>query len=712
MPRETGKPHGNRLDRLFHPRSVAVVGASRRELSIGREILHNLLDFGFTGAVYPVNPGAAAVHSLRAYGSVEKIPDRVDLAVLVVPREKILAVVRSCGRKGVGGLVVITAGFRESGARGAALEARLAATVRRYGMRMVGPNCMGLINTEPSIRLNASFAAARPIPGSVAFLSQSGALGEAILSTSAEMGIGLSHFVSLGNKTDLDGNDLLEYWENDPRVKLILMYLESFGDPARFFALARRITRTKPILVVKSGRTAAGARAAVSHTGALTSTDTGTAALLRQCGVIRVSTMHDLFILAQAFASRPLPAGRRVAVVTNAGGPGILATDALVGGGAELPALSGRTRRRLSRVLPEEAVPGNPVDLIASADGQRYRAVLEPVLADARVDAVLVIFVTPVYIDALEVARSIVEVSAAHRKTVLCCFMGKTRSAEAVSLLKSRRIPVYAFPEEAATALLAMAGHQAHRARPAGRVVRHEVGEGEVRRLLRRVRRAGRLLLEMEEAQALLTAYGIPVVRACEVVDAGGALTAARKLGYPVVLKATSPRFPHKTEVGAVRLDLRTGDEVASAFEKMAAQLSRRDARTRFFVQKMVKGDVEVILGAVKDAVYGPLLMFGLGGTRVELLGDVAFAVCPVTDREARDLLESIRGAPLLTGFRGSAPVDLAALAGWVERLSQLVSDHPEIQEIDLNPLMVGARGRPSGVVDARISVVGRGEAV
>ncbi|MCZ6747021.1 MAG: acetate--CoA ligase family protein [Acidobacteria bacterium] len=692
------------LEPLMRPRSVAVVGASRKKVSIGREILRNLVAGGFTGPVFPVNTAADSVYSMKAYRSVEAIPDPVDLAVIVVPKQHVLKVVRSCGRKKVKALVVITAGFRESGEEGAAREKALAAALKRYGMRMVGPNCMGIINTEPGIRLNASFANARPVPGKIGFLSQSGALGEAILSTAAELDLGLAQFVSLGNKTNVSGNDLLEYWENDPDIELILMYLESFGSPRRFTPLARRITRTKPILVVKSGRTAAGARAAVSHTGALTGTEIATDTLLRQCGVIRVDTMQEMFTLAMAFAHQPMPSGNRVAVVTNAGGPGILATDALIGAGVQLASFSAATRSRLRKALPPEASGENPVDMIASADGDRYTAVLGPVLADRGVDAALVIFVTPVYIDALKVAEAIVAAAARTRKTVLTCFMGKTHSSEAVAHLKENSIPVYSFPENACRALTAMIQHQEYLERPGGKVTRFRIKKGAAA-ILRGARKQRRELLTFNEARALIDAYGLPLVPTREVTDAGTALTAARELGYPVVLKASSDRFPHKTEVGAVRLDLRTGDEVASAFEAMAPRLRRRDPAVRFHVQSMVRGGVEVILGAVTDPAYGPILMFGLGGTEVEVLRDVAYALCPVTDKEAQRLIRTIRGAALLTGFRGSEPVDLDALARWIGRLSQLLIEHPEIQEVDLNPIIVNPRGRPAGVVDARIRV-------
>ena len=691
------------LDAILRPRSVAVIGASRRPLSIGREILHNLLAFGFQGPVFPVNRRAESVHSLKAWRSIGSVPGPVDLAVVVVPRAEVLGVVRACARKGVRGLVVITAGFRESGPEGAALERRLFAAVRRHRMRLVGPNCMGVLNTDPAIRLNASFAAAWPLPGRIGFMSQSGALGEAILATAAELGLGIARFVSLGNKTDVSGNDLLEHWAADPGVDVVLMYLESFGNARRFVERARRIARDKPIIAVKSGRTAAGARAAASHTGALAGQEVAVDTLLRQCGVIRVSTMAEMFTLAQGFALQPLPAGDRVAIVTNAGGPGILATDALVSAGVRLAELAAATRRRLRRALPAEATVGKPIDMIASADAERYAAVLGPVLADPTVDAALVIFVTPVYIDALAVARAIVDAAAARTKPVLTCFMGRTHAREAVELLKRNHIPVFSFPEEAATALTAMMRHQAWRERRPGRVRAYPMQAAAARRLLARGRRAGREWLDEPSTRALLAAAGLPVVATRPVATAAEAVAAARALGLPVALKGFSDRFTHKTEMGAVRLDLRRAADVTAAFEEMAPRLRRVDRRARFAVQRMITGGRELILGGVADPAFGPILMFGLGGTEVEVVRDVSYALCPVSDAEADRLIDSLRGAALLAGFRGRPGVDRRAVAGWIGRLSQLLLAHPEIAEIELNPVLAAPRGRPAGVVDARV---------
>src|SRR5262245_13173477 len=412
------------LDAIFRPRSVAVIGASRTPQTIGREILSNLVALGFEGPVYPVNPNASSIGSIRCYPAIEKVPGPVDLAIVTVPRDGVLPVVNACGRRGVKGLVVITAGFREVGREGAALEKKLETAVRRHGMRMVGPNCMGVVNTDPAVRLNGTFAAARPVRGNVGFVSQSGALGEAILADAVESGLGVAMFVSMGNKTDVSGNDLLEYWEKEDGVEAILMYLESFGNPRKFTEIARRVTRVKPVITVKSGRTSAGAKAAVSHTGSMVALDAASESLLTQCGVLRCSTMQEMFTLAQALAHQPVPKASRIAIVTNAGGPGILCTDALVGAGLTLADLSPATRRGLSRALPPEAATGNPVDMIASADGARYRRALDLVVRDRNVDGIIAIFVSPIMIDALEVARAIASASRG-TKPVLSVFMGK-----------------------------------------------------------------------------------------------------------------------------------------------------------------------------------------------------------------------------------------------------------------------------------------------
>ncbi|MDX1388152.1 MAG: acetate--CoA ligase family protein, partial [Acidobacteriota bacterium] len=662
------------LDAIFRPRSVAVIGASRRRYAIGREILRNLVEYEFTGPVYPVNPATDVVHSMRSYANLAEIPGHVDMAVVTVPRERVLEVIDQCGKKGVRGLVVITAGFKEVDDEGRTLENDVARKIDQYGMRMVGPNCMGVINTEEAVRLNATFAASMPERGNVGFVSQSGALGEAILADANESGIGVAMFISMGNKTDVSGNDIIEYWGNNPDIGAILMYLESFGNPRRFTQLARRVTRKKPIITVKAGRTAAGAAAASSHTGSIVGLDIATDSLLQQCGVLRVESMEEMFVQATALANQPVPEGDRVAIVTNAGGPGILCTDACIGRGLRMAEFATSTNRVLRKVLPPEATLANPVDMIASADADRYRAVLTKVRDDPNVDAIIAIFVSPITIDAYEVACAIAD-SADGSKPVLSVFMGKVRSQEGVEELRKRRVPVYRFPEEAASAVDALVRYRALRDAPQGKPVRYRVKRDKARRAITAARKARRTHLSSEEVNTLLEAYGLPMAASRTVKTVAEAIAASIELGYPVVLKVASTRISHKTDVGGVKVDLRNSDEVGKAFNDLTSRLGKRDPDLRITVQKMVQGGKEVILGMTRDPQFGALLMFGLGGVFVEVMRDVEVRIHPLTDVEAKSMVERLRGYPLLAGSRGEPPVDVRFIQECLLRLSQLVTD-------------------------------------
>jgi acetyl coenzyme A synthetase (ADP forming)-like protein len=691
------------LDAIFRPRSVAVIGASRRAQSIGHEILRNLVEFGFEGPVFPVNPAARVVRSMRAYKSLDAIEGAVDLAVVVVPRDQVLGVVDACGRRGVRGLVTITAGFREVGDEGAELERRIAAKLKRHGMRMVGPNCMGVINTEPGVRLNATFAATTPRRGNVGFVSQSGALGEAILADAVDCGIGVAMFVSMGNKVDVSGNDLLEYWEDNDDVQAILMYLESFGNPRRFAEIARRVTRKKPVITVKAGRTAAGARAASSHTGSIVGLDFAVDSLLEQCGVLRVSTMGEMFVQATTLANQPIPRGNRVAIVTNAGGPGILCTDACVARGLAIAELAPATRKALAARLPPEASLANPVDMIASADAERYRWVLQHVREDPAVDAVIAIFVSPIMIDAFEVARAIAE-AADGAKPVLSVFMGRSRSAEGVDELRRHRVPVYRFPEEAASALAAASRYRELRDAPHGHERTFRCSRARARQVIAAARREGRRVLSPEQAERLLGAYGLPTAPSRLAGSSAEAIAAAQELGYPVVLKAASATILHKTDAGGVRLDLRNADEVGRAWRELTARLAPRARDLRVQVQLMVAGGREVILGMTRDPQFGSVILFGLGGIHVEAIRDVSVRLHPLTDVDARSMIEGVRGYPLLAGYRGAPPVALDLIEEALLRLSQLVGDlEGELAELDINPFIVTPERARSSIVDARV---------
>ncbi len=692
------------LDPLFRPSSIAVVGASRRSGTIGYQIVDNLLRHGYQGVIHPVNPSARAIHGVRAWPDVSSIPEPIDLAVIVVPKDHVGSVVDDCGRAGVKALVVISAGFKEVGGAGVQREHALVEQVRKYGMRLVGPNCMGLLNTEADISMNATFAPTMPPPGHMSFLSQSGALGVTILDYAAEYGIGIHHFVSVGNKPDVSGNDLLEYWEDDPHTRVILMYLENFGNPRRFTRIARRVTRKKPVVVVKSGRTGAGARAASSHTGALAGTDLATDALLAQCGVLRADSVEDLFDMAMAFEAQPVPRGERVAIVTNAGGPGIIIADACESAGLRVSPLSDDTQARLRTLLPEEASVRNPVDMIASATGERYRDVLDAVLADPSVDAAVAAFVPPLGIRQIDVAAHIVDARAGHPdKPLLAVLMGREGLPEGKARLQEAGIPAYTFPESAARALAAM--HRYHRwlERPLPEPTRFDVDADAVSTIIQGARDEGRAGLLEHEALAALAAYGIPVVEHRVVADVDAAVAAAEEIGYPVVLKALSPEVVHKTDVGAVRVDLRGPDDVAAAGRAVVEAVGTvAGARLQgILVERFERGGRETIVGVHSDPAFGPVVMFGLGGIYVEALSDVTFRIQPVSEQDAREMVDSIRGRKLLDGVRGEPPVDRDALVSVIQRVSQLVGDHPHIREVDINPLLA----RPDGALslDARI---------
>jgi acetyltransferase len=515
-------------------------------------------------------------------------------------------------------------------------------------------------------------------------------------------------FVSIGNKTDISGNDLLEYWEDNDDVQVVLMYLESFGNPRRFTQLARRVTRKKPVITVKAGRTAAGARAATSHTGSIVGLDIATESLLEQCGVLRVSSLEEMFVQAAALANQPIPGGEGIAIVTNAGGPAILCTDSCIGRGLRLAELRPGTRRALERELAPEASTANPVDMIASADAERYRAALGAIKKDPGVDGIIAIFVSPIMIDAYEVARAIAD-AADGSKPVLSVFMGKQRSAEGIRELEKRHVPVYRFPEEAASAMSALVRYRNLRDAPGGRVVTFRVRRAAARSAFASARRSGRAELDPEEVQAVLEAYGFPLAPSRKVSAAAEAIAAAQELGYPVVLKVASEKISHKTDVGGVKVDLRNADEVGQAYRDLVTRLRRRDPRLRVTVQKLISGGQEVILGMSRDPQFGPLLMFGLGGVFVEVMRDVSVRIHPLTDIGARTMIERVKGYPLLAGMRGDKAVALPLLEEALLRLSQLVSDfEDDLAELDLNPFIVTDRPDRSFIVDARISLRGR----
>ncbi len=699
---------------LLEPRAVAVIGVSRNTSSLGRRLFDALRastaarqEAGMAGPlVYAVNPAVDAVDGMPCHRSARELPAGVDLAVIVVPRDAVPGVVDDCAAAGVRAIVVISAGFAEVGAEGRALQHRLVEKVRGYGMRMMGPNCMGVFNTREPFRFNATFSERMPPAGRIALASQSGGLGLAILELASNRLIGLSYFVSLGNKADVSGNDLLQYAESDPHTSVILLYLESMGNPRRFARLARRIARKKPIVVVKSGRTPSGVRAAASHTAGLAASEVAVDALFRQAGVIRAESIDAMFDIAACLNAQPLPAGRRVAILTNAGGPGILAADACAGAALDVVELSPATRSALGEILPASAAAANPIDMIASAGPDQYQRSVETLLAAGEVDSLLVVYTPIERRRSKEILTAIQEgVRAGRRiggkgKPVLVVTMA---SAQGIELNESgETLPVYAFPEQAARALGEAANHAAWRAAPAGTAPAYaEIDVRAARAFVQDiVRRRGDTWLDLEELRHLLGAFGLTAVPGSLARTAEEAVALARSAAAPVALKIVSPRILHKTEAGGVRLDLRTDEAVRDAFE----QIARAGGGEPVLVQPMASG-VETFVGLTEDPQFGPLVGFGLGGTAVEVFRDVVFRIAPLSDRDADDMLHGIRGVPLLEGHRGRPGADLPALRDLLLRVSYLGDQVPELLELDLNPVMAGPPGDGCEIVDARARV-------
>ncbi|MGE5242716.1 MAG: GNAT family N-acetyltransferase [Betaproteobacteria bacterium] len=700
---------------MLEPRTVAIVGASRDENSLGRRILDSLVNAGFKGQVYPVNARAAEIAGLTCYRSVRDLPHGVDLAVIAVPREAVLAVVDDCAAAGVASVVVITAGFAEADAAGRELQQQLVDKVRGYGMRMVGPNCMGLLNATPAVQLNASFSPVFPPSGHVGLLSQSGALGLAILQLAAERHVGLSTFVSVGNKADVSGNDLLQYWESDPATRVILLYLESFGNPRRFARLARRIARTKPIVVVKSGRTKAGWRAAGSHTAALAQSDVAVEALFRQSGVIRADTIDEMFDVAACLDAQPLPSGRRVTIVTNAGGPGILAVDACEAAGLTITEFSAATHARLARFLPPVASLGNPVDMVASAGPDEYRQAIEVALTAEETDALIVIYTPVDRLHAKEVHEAIRQGIAAGRragaskKPILACVMAEPGRSVPLEI-DGELVPAYAFPENAARALGKVAAYATWRAQPPGLFwAFDDVRADEARAICRAALEShGDSWLGADEVRGVLSAFNLPLAVAAIAHTADEAAALASVVGFPVAAKLSSRRVQHKSDIGAVRLNLTSEQAVRKAFNDIVArarQFVPVDGIDGILIQPMIAGGVETMIGLTEDPLFGPLVAFGLGGVHVEILGDVRFRIAPLTDRDADELLHEIHGFRLLQGYRGHPPADVEALREILMRLSRLAEEVPEIAELDLNPVIALPPGNGCRIVDARIKV-------
>lgn len=694
----------SKLDMFFHPDGVAIIGASTNPSKIGYQILSNLRRSGYQGGIYPVNPGAPEILGLKCYASILDVPGHVDQAVIVIPAKGVPAVIEDCGKKGVKGVVVITAGFRESGPEGQALEAQALEVAARYNMRMIGPNCLGLMDMWTP--LDTSFAPAMTAAGYIAFTSQSGALGTAVLDYALENNIGMSRFVSLGNKADVDEAALYEDCQDDPRTKVIISYVEGVKNGTEFMHQASETARVKPIIAVKSGRTASGSKAVSSHTGSLAGSDAAYDAAFIQSGVIRANSVQEMFDFSTAFAYQPLLKGNRICVVTNAGGPGVMATDALEGQQLLLAELLPETEAALAKALPAAASTHNPVDVLGDATAERYRAAIREVLRDPNVDGVLVILTPQSNTEVLESAQVLIEETKGADKPVLACWMGGHVINRAVDLLSRSSIPTYPFPERAIAAMGAMYRYGNWRQRPNSAVETFDVDKAAVASLFARIRADGRNSIGDSEAQDIMKAYGITTPRSAVTATPDEAVAYCHQIGYPVVMKIASPDILHKSDVGGIIVNVKSDDEARAAFDTLIARAKAARPNATIWgaqIQEMVTDAREVIIGMNRDPQFGPLVMFGLGGIYVEVLKDVTFRIAPMTRNHAKDMVASIRTNKLLTGVRGQAPSDLDAIVDTILRVSQLVTDFPEIAELDINPVLVRAAGQGAVAVDMRL---------
>ncbi len=700
----------NNLETIFYPKSIAIIGASRQPGSVGHSLLANIIDSRFQGVAYPVNPKAEAILGIKCYPRVLEIPDDVDLAVVIVPAPLVSQVLEECGVKGIKGAIVISAGFKEIGGEGIVLENRVKEIIHKYGISLVGPNCLGVINSAPESSLNATFGTQMPRRGNIAFVSQSGALCVAVLDYAKEANIGFSKFISMGNKAGLTENELLEYLSQDPQTDVILMYLEDLVHGREFMSIARKITshprNPKPIIALKAGRTIFGAKAASSHTGSLAGSDKVYDAIFDQCGVIRGDTLEEIFDYVKVFSSQPLPRGQNVAIITNSGGPGILATDSCIRYGLNIAPLAKKTKNTLKAFLPSTASLNNPIDLIAEAQHEQYEATLNTMLSQNNIHSALVILTPTAFTDVEKVARSIVKANKRIKKPIVTCFLGVYDVSKGIEFLEENQIPDYRFPESAARALAEMSKFTGWLKRPKTRIKKYKVDTVRAIEIIKEVKQEGRSFLLEQEAYDVLKAYDFPVVKSFLALDEEKAVKAASKIGFPVVMKIASPDVVHKFDFGGVVLNIKSKTEVKTAYNQILNNIRAKMPKARIsgiLVEEMAAEGKEVILGMNDNEQFGPVLMFGMGGIYVEALEDVIFRLAPIRELTADVMIAKTKTHKILHGFRGGPVYDTDAIADCLKRLSQLVTDIEDIKELDINPLIVYEKGKGCTIVDARI---------
>jgi len=694
------------LDHLLAPRSIAVFGASRTPGKVGYAIVENLIKGGFSGSIYPVNPAAPEILGLKCYKDLKEVEGSIDLGIVVVPQPAVLAAVESAVKKGARAIVVISAGYKETGAEGAKREQELVAFCRDHAVRLMGPNCLGLINAHH--RMNASFATKMPPPGGISVLSQSGALCTAILDWASTRKLGLATLVSIGNKADLTEIDFLSAFAADPATRVICGYLESIGSGDEFVRIAEATAAVKPVVIFKSGRTSSGVKAASSHTGSLAGADIAYNAAFKRAGVVRAETFEALFDYASALSMQPLPRGNRVAILTNAGGPGIMAADAVEEAGLQVVSLTPAVADALKTKLPAAASVANPVDVLGDADAGRYGLALKSVLADDAVDAAIVILTPQAMTQPVETSRAVADAARGSNKPVLASFMGGEDVQAGREALMAAAIPDYPSPERAVASLQAMCDYAAWRRRPPRIVTRFPVNRRRVERIIARHQRVGNLQIGEVKAKEILRAYDFAVPPGQLAINVDQAIEIATTVGFPVAMKIASPDILHKSDFGGVKLNLSTPEQVRDAYDLMMLRIAQRAPKARLdgvYIERMCARGREVILGMTRDPQFGPMLMFGLGGIFVEVMKDVTFHLAPLTAEEATQMLMGTRSYALLKGARGQAGVDIAAIAGGLQRISQLVTDFPQITELDINPFIVGEVGTPPVAADARMTL-------
>jgi acetate---CoA ligase (ADP-forming) len=694
------------LEHFFSPKTIAVVGAAREEGKVGHDLFKNLISYGYKGTVYPVNPKADTIMGIKAYPSLKKIPDRIELAVIVVPAPYVGKVIDECIEKGIDSIVVISAGFKESGIEGVTRERELYQKIKQHSIRMLGPNSLGLINTQSS--LNASFAADMPAEGNIGFFSQSGALCTSILDWAVVQYMGFSKFVSIGNKTDIDEVDLIKALGNDPDTKAILAYLEGVKDGTAFIAAAQKVTKKKPMIIVKSGGTAAGAKAASSHTGTLAGSENTFDAAFKQSGILRARTIAELFDYARIFSYQALPKGSNIALITNAGGPGIIAADAVERSQLKMAAFSKDTIDNLRSSLPPMANVYNPIDVLGDAKADRYKFVIEKVVEDPNVDMILIILTPQAMTEIEKTAEVIGEIANRTDKTMVTSFMGGKRIENAFKILSRRKVPNYIFPESAVSAIDALYRYTLWQKKPMPEIKEIHAQKEKILTIVQKLRQIGRQHLSEEEVKEVLSAYGFQIPKSALAASEEEAVKAAEEIGFPVVIKISSPDILHKTDIGGVIVGVKNSTEVRRHFHEMTQKAHRLmpDADIRgVLIQQMITRGKEVILGMSRDPQFGPLLMFGLGGIYIEILKDVTFRIAPVGFQDAKEMVREIQSFPLLKGVRGEKSADIDAIVDNLLRLSQLVIDFPEIMEMDINPLMVLPLSEGAIAIDARIAI-------